>query len=64
MNDRIRRPVLKSGILKQADQNVLYIDEVNLLGDEIINAILDAAAQGTYTVRRGPWPAPTGRALP
>ena len=45
---------LKSGILKQADQNVLYIDEVNLLGDEIVNAILDAAAQGTYTVRRGP----------
>jgi len=45
---------LKSGILKQADQNILYIDEVNMLSDEIINAILDAAAQGTYTVRRGP----------
>jgi magnesium chelatase subunit I len=45
---------LKSGILKQADQNILFIDEVNLLEDEIINAILDAAAQGTYTVRRGP----------
>lgn len=45
---------LKSGILKQADLNVLYIDEVNLLEDEIVNAILDAAAQGTYTVRRGP----------
>jgi magnesium chelatase subunit I len=45
---------LKSGILKQADQNVLYIDEVNLLNDEMTNAILDAAAQGTYTVRRGP----------
>lgn len=45
---------VKSGILKQADQNVLYIDEVNLLNDENINAILDAAAQGTYTVRRGP----------
>lgn len=45
---------LKSGILKQADLNLLYIDEVNLLGDEIINAILDASAQGTYTVRRGP----------
>ncbi len=48
------RMTLKSGILKQADLNVLYIDEVNLLSDEIINAILDAAAQGTYTVRRGP----------
>jgi magnesium chelatase subunit I len=45
---------LKSGILKQADLNVLYIDEVNLLADDITNAILDAAAQGSYTVRRGP----------
>lgn len=45
---------LKSGVLKQADQNVLYIDEVNLLSDDIINAILDAASQGTYTLRRGP----------
>ncbi|MBE0698631.1 MAG: magnesium chelatase [Anaerolineaceae bacterium] len=48
------RLVLKSGILKQADLNTLYIDEVNLLGDELINAILDASAQGTYTIRRGP----------
>ncbi len=47
------QPRLKSGILKQADQNILFIDEVNLLEDEIVNAILDAAAQGTYTVRRG-----------
>lgn len=45
---------LKSGILKQSDQNILFIDEVNLLDDEIVNAILDAAAVGTYTVRRGP----------
>jgi len=46
---RVRR-----GILAQADRNLLYIDEVNMLGDEIVDAILDAAAQGTYTVRRGP----------
>ena len=46
---RIRR-----GILTQADRNLLYIDEVNMLADEIIDAILDAAAQGSYTVRRGP----------
>ncbi len=44
---RIRR-----GILAQADQNVLYVDEVNLLSDDIINAILDAASSGTYTLRR------------
>jgi magnesium chelatase subunit I len=46
---RIRR-----GLLAQADQNVLYVDEVNLLDREIANAILDAAALGRYTVRRGP----------
>jgi magnesium chelatase subunit I len=44
---------LQRGILAQADKNLLYIDEVNLLSDEIVDAILDAAAQGTYTVRRG-----------
>jgi len=46
---RIRR-----GLLAQADRNLLYIDEVNMLADEIVDAILDAAAQGNYTVRRGP----------
>jgi magnesium chelatase subunit I len=45
---------LKRGILSNADQNILYVDEVNLLSDDIIDAILDAASQGTYTVRRGP----------
>jgi magnesium chelatase subunit I len=30
------------------------VDEVNLLDDSIVNSILDAAAQGHYTVRRGP----------
>ena len=49
-----RRVQIQRGILALADQNLLYIDEVNLLANEIIDAILDAAAQGTYTVRRGP----------
>lgn len=44
---------LERGILARADNNILYIDEVNLLDDQIVDAILDAAAQGTYTVRRG-----------
>jgi magnesium chelatase subunit I len=44
---------LRRGILAQADRNILYIDEVNLLDDPIVDAILDAAAQGIYTVRRG-----------
>ena len=45
---------LERGILGHADNNILYIDEVNLLDDTITDAILDAAAQGHYTVRRGP----------
>jgi magnesium chelatase subunit I len=45
---------LRQGILAQADRNILYVDEVNLLDDDVVNALLDAAAQGSYTVRRGP----------
>lgn len=41
------------GILSRADNNILYVDEVNLLDDQIVDVILDAAAQGSYTVRRG-----------
>ncbi len=44
---------LERGILARADRNLLYVDEVNLLEDQIVDAILDAAAQGSYTVRRG-----------
>ena len=47
------RMQIQRGILSQADQNLLYIDEVNLLPNENVDAILDAAAQGIYTVRRG-----------
>ena len=57
INERVAmeqtRIQLERGILAQADQNLLYIDEVNLLDKMIIDAILDAAAQGQYTVRRG-----------
>ena len=45
---RIRR-----GLLAQADHNLLFVDEINLLSDEVVDALLDAAAQGYYTVRRG-----------
>jgi magnesium chelatase subunit I len=51
VHERLR---VRRGILAQADRNLLYIDEINLLGDDIVDAILDAAAQGSYTVRRGP----------
>ncbi len=51
VHERLR---IRRGILAQADRNLLYIDEINLLGNDIVDAILDAAAQGSYTVRRGP----------
>lgn len=45
---------LERGLLARADNNILYVDEVNLLDNAIIDAILDAASAGTYSVRRGP----------
>jgi magnesium chelatase subunit I len=57
INERVameqQRVRLERGILAQADGNILYIDEVNLLDDGVTDAILDAAAQGYYIVRRG-----------
>ncbi len=49
-----QRTMLQRGILARADRNLLYVDEVNLLEDGIVDAILDAAAQGQYTLKRGP----------
>lgn len=45
---------LERGLLARADNNILYVDEINLLDNAITDAILDAAAVGTYNVRRGP----------
>jgi magnesium chelatase subunit I len=57
INERValeqQRVRLVRGILGQADGNVLHIDEVNLLDDAVADAILNAASQGFYTVRRG-----------
>lgn len=49
-----RRVQIKRGLLAQADQNLLHVDEVNLLANEVVDVILDAAAQGVAVVRRGP----------
>jgi magnesium chelatase subunit D len=43
---------LNPGLLAEANQNILYIDEVNLLPDHITDSILDAAASGWNTVER------------
>ena len=43
---------LRPGLLAEANQNILYIDEVNLLPDHITDSILDAAASGWNIVER------------
>lgn len=40
------------GILAQADGNILYVDEVNLLDDHVVDVLLDCAAMGVNTVER------------
>jgi magnesium chelatase subunit D len=40
------------GILAQANRNLLYIDEVNLLDDHLVDVLLDAAAMGINYVER------------
>ena len=46
------RTVFEPGILARANRNILYIDEVNLLPDHIVDSILDAAASGWNIVER------------
>jgi magnesium chelatase subunit D len=43
---------LEPGILAEANQNILYVDEVNLLPDHIADDLLDAVATGWNIVER------------
>lgn len=40
------------GILAQANRNILYVDEVNLLDDHVVDILLDSAAMGVNILER------------
>ncbi len=40
------------GLLAQVNRGLLYVDEVNLLDDHLVDVLLDAAAMGVNTVER------------
>lgn len=42
----------EEGLLVRADGGMLYVDEVNLLADHLVDALLDAAATGVVRVER------------
>jgi len=40
------------GLLARADRGILYVDEVNLLGDHLVDVLLDVATSGVNRVER------------
>ena len=43
---------IEYGLLHKANNGIIYIDEVNLLEDHLVNIILDAAAMGVNRIER------------
>ncbi len=47
-----KKEVVNLGLMAQAHQGILYVDEVNLLQDYLTDILLDAAASGNYYLER------------
>jgi magnesium chelatase subunit I len=43
---------MEPGILAAAHRGILYVDEVNLLDDHVVDVLLDSAAMGVNTIER------------
>lgn len=43
---------LQPGVLAEVNRGILYIDEVNLLDDHLVDVLLDSAAMGVNTIER------------
>lgn len=43
---------IEPGLLAQAHRGILYVDEVNLLDDHVVDVLLDSAAMGVNTLER------------
>jgi len=47
-----KKEVINPGLMAQAHQGILYVDEVNLLQDYLTDILLDASASGNYYLER------------
>jgi len=49
---KLGKKELEPGILAEVNQGILYVDEINLLDDHVIDVILDASTSGVNVVER------------